>query len=487
MTCAPRQGAGQVIGMGDTGLDMGHCLLRDDAVPVPATLAGGLQQEPDGGALYFDSTAHRKLRYYRLADDGVDANGHGTHCGGSAAGSPQANGTGARLRSRCSARAGPACLWHPAMRSAARPCMPALHSRSSAAAEPGSRSAGAMAPQPIAQTGDQRKAAPAPRAAGSADWQGMAPAAKLAFQDLGAGTSGTIDLGGDLATDYYPYTYARSVALRSQLACSALHESGGSDQRPGALPRRPCAACAQRAAAMPCSHLCAAVPSHWSGALPSRSPCASGTPGLRRPTPGSALLGWQDTRRALGDRRGAAGHGRAGARACTPTRGARRRRTTTASRSTWTPLPGRACTNALHLSTLTCSCAAWLPLALDVDTFAWARLHKPIPALTALPRCLFMFGGTAARATREQFMPAPESRLLAHRACACAYQRIRRPRWRAQAHQDFLPVFAAGNLGESELPSSLSSPAVAKNCLAVGAPPGCCSNLCGLPRVASVQ
>jgi len=272
--------------------------------------------------------------------------------------------------------------------------MPALHSRSSAAAEPGSRSAGAMAPQPIAQTGDQRKAAPAPRAAGSADWQGMAPAAKLAFQDLGAGTSGTIDLGGDLATDYYPYTYARSVALRSQLACSALHESGGSDQRPGALPRRPCAACAQRAAAMPCSHLCAAVPSHWSGALPSRSPCASGTPGLRRPTPGSALLGWQDTRRALGDRRGAAGHGRAGARACTPTRGARRRRTTTASRSTWTPLPGRACTNALHLSTLTCSCAAWLPLALDVDTFAWARLHKCTPSFHThlLLRCLVTSG-----------------------------------------------------------------------------------------------
>jgi len=137
MTCAPRQGAGQVIGMGDTGLDMGHCLLRDDAVPVPATLAGGLQQEPGGGALFFDSTAHRKLRYYRLADDGVDANGHGTHCGGSAAGSPQANGTGAPLRSRCSARAGPACLWHPAMRCAARPCMPALHSRGSAAPEPG--------------------------------------------------------------------------------------------------------------------------------------------------------------------------------------------------------------------------------------------------------------------------------------------------------------------------------------------------------------
>ena len=37
-----------------------------------------------------------------------------------------------------------------------------------------------------------------------------------------------------------------------------------------------------------------------------------------------------------------------------------------------------------------------------------------------------------------------------------------------QANQDFLPVFAAGNLGASEMPSTLSSPAVAKNCIAVG-------------------
>ena len=44
---------------------------------------------------------------------------------------------------------------------------------------------------------------------GSADWQGMAPAAKLAFQDLGSGASGTIDLPGDLAVGYYPYSYAR--------------------------------------------------------------------------------------------------------------------------------------------------------------------------------------------------------------------------------------------------------------------------------------
>lgn len=40
-----------------------------------------------------------------------------------------------------------------------------------------------------------------------------------------------------------------------------------------------------------------------------------------------------------------------------------------------------------------------------------------------------------------------------------------------QMNPDFLPVFAAGNLGESELPSTLSSPAVAKNCVAVGTDP----------------
>lgn len=81
--------------MGDTGLNVAHCLFRDDAVPVPTTLAGGLQQEPGSSkTLYFDSTAHRKIRYYRLVDDLIDANGHGSHCGGSAAGSPQADGPG---------------------------------------------------------------------------------------------------------------------------------------------------------------------------------------------------------------------------------------------------------------------------------------------------------------------------------------------------------------------------------------------------------
>lgn len=67
-------------------------------------------------------------------------------------------------------------------------------------------------------------------APGSADWQGMAPAAKLAFQDLGRGTSGAIDLVGDLSVDYYPYTYARCVRMRErpmeqQPACMS-HQAG---------------------------------------------------------------------------------------------------------------------------------------------------------------------------------------------------------------------------------------------------------------------
>lgn len=44
--------------------------------------------------------------------------------------------------------------------------------------------------------------------------------------------------------------------------------------------------------------------------------------------------------------------------------------------------------------------------------------------------------------------------------------------WR---YQNFLPAFAAGNLGYLAVDTTVTSPAVAKNCLAVGgaAPTGC--------------
>ena len=35
----------------------------------------------------------------------------------------------------------------------------------------------------------------------------MAPNAKIAFQDLGSGTTGTIDTPDDLANDYYQLSY----------------------------------------------------------------------------------------------------------------------------------------------------------------------------------------------------------------------------------------------------------------------------------------
>ena len=40
-------------------------------------------------------------------------------------------------------------------------------------------------------------------------------------------------------------------------------------------------------------------------------------------------------------------------------------------------------------------------------------------------------------------------------------------------YQDFLPVFAAGNLGYEEVDSTVTSPSVAKNCLSVGKPEAC--------------
>ena len=38
----------------------------------------------------------------------------------------------------------------------------------------------------------------------------------------------------------------------------------------------------------------------------------------------------------------------------------------------------------------------------------------------------------------------------------------------AYVYQDFLPVFAAGNLGAEEVDSTVTSPSVAKNCMSVG-------------------
>lgn len=46
---------------------------------------------------------------------------------------------------------------------------------------------------------------------GVSQWQGMAPLAKTAFIDIGSGSSGSLLIPGDLTTDFFPYTYARSI------------------------------------------------------------------------------------------------------------------------------------------------------------------------------------------------------------------------------------------------------------------------------------
>lgn len=84
------QGQNMVVGMGDTGMDVFHCHISDNRI-IPSAFSSTnlLLVERSTGYLYFDSTTHRKVRYYRLFKDNIDANGHGTHCAGSAVGSPQ--------------------------------------------------------------------------------------------------------------------------------------------------------------------------------------------------------------------------------------------------------------------------------------------------------------------------------------------------------------------------------------------------------------
>lgn len=82
-------GTGQIVGMGDTGIDWYHCTFTDSAVAGPGS--GPFNQDAMR-YLYWANPAHRKIVYYRQVADNVDENGHGTHCAGSAVGSLQSPG-----------------------------------------------------------------------------------------------------------------------------------------------------------------------------------------------------------------------------------------------------------------------------------------------------------------------------------------------------------------------------------------------------------
>ena len=77
------RGASQVIGGGDSGLDVAHCFFVDPAIPITFKPASS------GGGSIFESDTHRKLRLYRAGPDGAsDGNGHGTHTMATLVGSP---------------------------------------------------------------------------------------------------------------------------------------------------------------------------------------------------------------------------------------------------------------------------------------------------------------------------------------------------------------------------------------------------------------
>jgi subtilisin family serine protease len=84
-------GRGQIVGIGDSGIDMDSCFFNDPAVPFEALT----------GSKEWANPAHRKVVYYwGMADETFrDLVGHGTHTAGSIAGfnpaAPDSKATGA--------------------------------------------------------------------------------------------------------------------------------------------------------------------------------------------------------------------------------------------------------------------------------------------------------------------------------------------------------------------------------------------------------
>ncbi|GAX74938.1 hypothetical protein CEUSTIGMA_g2384.t1 [Chlamydomonas eustigma] len=131
-------GSGQVIGCGDSGVDVYNCYFYDPNVPFT------IVNNSTTGTQEFTSSTHRKLVLYLGLEDMVDGNGHGSHVAGTLLGSP----VGVNVFT-----------------------------------------------QPTLATG-------------------LAPHAKLAFIDLGKGSSDLIITYTDL-TSYYPYAYGYGARVHS--------------------------------------------------------------------------------------------------------------------------------------------------------------------------------------------------------------------------------------------------------------------------------
>ena len=125
------RGQGQLIGIGDSGIDMRSCYFAHEF----------------NGSLLPPGPEHRKVvAYNALYADGVDGNGHGTHTAGSLA--------------------------------------------------------GACAPGSLDATPD------------AARWNGVAPAARLVFTDLGTGAGGRLFLPSSLS-EYFEFSFYKGARIHS--------------------------------------------------------------------------------------------------------------------------------------------------------------------------------------------------------------------------------------------------------------------------------
>lgn len=223
-----------------------------------------------------------------------------------------------------------------------------------------------------------------PCAGAFSNWEGMAPAAKIAFQDLGSGSSGTLSVPYDLFSDYFPYNY--------QWCCPAPAHSGIHrilDDSPFTQCNLQLINAGAWAVVLLSSlyEIRGSIPSEWG--VTNFGPW---TPPHRRPSAPAKM---------------------------------------------WSFVPER------------------MPAARILS-----EQPRPVIFLRSLTRvCLLHALVRGARVHSDSWGTADAT----YDSLAADLDRF------AWAYQDFLPVVAAGNFGYREQDSTLTSPAVAKNCVAVGA------------------
>lgn len=83
------QGEDQIVGCGDSGVDIYSCFFYDPLVPFE----GNTQNTKQGNLNFsFESPNHRKIRFYGTSADFNDTDGHGTHVTGILVGNPLSTG-----------------------------------------------------------------------------------------------------------------------------------------------------------------------------------------------------------------------------------------------------------------------------------------------------------------------------------------------------------------------------------------------------------